>query len=151
TLIEVLSEVPDVEDEHLRCVDLLVQQAANYFGRPVTYLSREELEQLLLQIIPAKVAVEPEIAAGLIDAARLVMLFAGHQLGIEPAKEAAEWLTEPTLVKELATALADESRYSPTKAMILEGIRAGHDLTTEEGVAAWVEILNERVQPKTKA
>lgn len=149
TLLDELGRMPGVDDEHLRCADMLILQAGHAFGVPLLQTTPQVLHQLLFQYIPANVAIERDIAPFVIEAARHLMTLGAESLGIESAKACLASLAAPDLPTRLAGALADASRYSPAKAMIMQGIREGYDLTSERGVAAWVEELSRRAPPRT--
>lgn len=149
-VLDELSRVPGIDDMHLRCADMLIMQAGHYFGVPLMQMTPHALERLLFEHIPAKVSIEPGVAPFVIEAARHVMTLGAERLDIDAAKKCLAFLAAPDLSMRLARALADSGRFSPTKAMIMEGIREGYDLSSERGVAAWVEELARRAQPRKR-
>ena len=83
------------------------------------HLSPHALQQLLFQHLPAKVSIEPGAAPFVIEAARSVMTLGAERLEIDAAKKCLAVLAAPDLSTRLARALADASRFSPAKAMIM--------------------------------
>jgi hypothetical protein len=152
TLLDELARMPGVRNEHMHCAEMLIMQTGRLFGVPFLDVTPQELNALLFQHLPAQVTIEPDVAPFVIEAARHMLTLGGEQLGIEAARESLASLAAPEISTRLARALAEESRYSPVKAMLMQGIREGYDLTTEQGVAAWAEGLMRRDKPtKRKA
>lgn len=50
-------------------------------------------------------------------------------------------------VDDLAAALADRSRWAPTKAIMMLGVERGYALHTEEGMQAWMRVVQEEPLP----
>lgn len=61
---------------------------------------------------------------------------------LDESKSSPEALGGETL-RLLYKALADVHNYGPAKSIVMAGLKAGHDMTTEEGVSNWLKELGE--------
>jgi hypothetical protein len=148
-LLDELGRVPGVEDDHLDDANMLIVNAGGELGIPLLRATPQQMQRLLFEVLPRKAPIEAATAPSVLAAARHLMTFSSVQLGLDSATACLAVLADPGLSARLATALADTRLYTPIKTMILEGIRAGHDLSTEEGVAKWVMTMSRR--PVSKA
>ena len=93
-----LEAVPEIEEIHLRCAEVLIQQAARSFGLPITQLTAPVLRDLMVRVLPSELVLEPELAEPFVDAAQLLMAYADEALGIERAIECRAMLSAPRLI-----------------------------------------------------
>jgi hypothetical protein len=115
------------------------------------------MKKLLFDIIPSKVTIGADAAPLIVATLRGLLTFAERELG---AREASKCLAalEPNASERLARELGNERNFGMAKSLIMQGMRAGFDLTSEAGVAAFVEHVNRNggvrkpsAKPKTKA
>lgn len=128
----------EIPDETLAAAEMLVELAATYHGATFATIDVEELEALLLGTIPAQLAVEPGDAGRIVAAARELMRLAGDELGSPAATEALA-LLDAAFEKRLARELSDPSNFGTGKQLVMAGIAAGYDMSTEDGVAEFVK------------
>ncbi len=133
---------PEATEEALPIAEMLVENAGLSIGVTIVGLMPNELKTLLFRVIPQRVTIEPEAAPLIIETLRGLLTFAERELG---ARYAHPCLAElgPAAEKRLARELADDRNFGPAKSLIVQGMRAGYDLTSEAGIAAFVESLNQ--------
>ena len=147
-LMSRFEEAPEASEEAQPIAEMLVEYAASTFGATIVGLTPEEMKTLLFQVIPHKLTIEPGAAPLIVETMRGLLTFVERELG---APHAAECLAAlgPNAAQRLARELADESNFGMAKTLFIQGMRAGYDMTTEEGVAAFVKSVNdERPAPK---
>jgi hypothetical protein len=137
-----LGRMPGVEDAHLDEANMLIVQAGGELGIPLLRATPQQMQRLLFEVLPRKAPIEAATAPSVLAAARHLMTCSSVQLKLESATACLALLADPALPARLEEALADTRLHAPIKTMILEGIRAGHDLSTEEGVAKWVMSMS---------
>ena len=139
----------EIPDEVLAAAEMLVTFAAQYHGVTFGAITASQLEALLLETIPAQLAVEPDETGRIISAARELMRFAGEELGSTAAAGALA-LLDASFETRLARELADPSNFGPGKQLVMAGIAAGYDMSTEEGVAEFVEAFAKAQRPRSR-
>ena len=126
-----------VADELLPVAEMLVEFAAVYHSTTLATITAGELGALLLETVPAQLAVDAAEASRIVDAARALLRLAADELGSDTAAEAAATLDAAFTVR-LARELADEANFAPGKQLVMAGIAAGYDMSSEDGVAEFV-------------
>jgi hypothetical protein len=154
-----LSAREEIPDEVLAPAEMLVEFAAQFHGLTFPRITVDELETLLLETIPSRLAVGAEEAGRIVAGARELMRFVGDELGSVAAPQALV-LLDGAFEKELERELANESNYDRGKQLVMAGIAAGFDMSSEDGVADFVRAFAEaqkpekpkaKAKPKTKA
>jgi hypothetical protein len=120
--------------------ELLVDYTASYFGKTVMSLSAPELRELVFEVIPYKVSIEPKAAPGIVAGLRAFLAFLEREYPGSRADRCSAAL-ESNAAQRLARLLADPSNYSPAKAFVMGGRAAGFDMTTQAGCDAWAAHL----------
>ena len=124
-----------------------------YHGVTFAAIDVAQLEALLLETIPAQLAVERE--RGRTDRRRGARADAVRRRGAR-ITAAADGLAllDAEFETQLARELADPSNFGTGKQLVMRGIAAGYDMSTEEGVAEFVQAFaqsqREDVRPKPK-
>jgi hypothetical protein len=139
-LIEKLSERDDVSDDLLSVAEMLVEFAAQYHGAWFGSMSPEDLEELLLETLPAQLAVDADEAPVILAAARELLKISDGQAACVALLESIE----PRLV----AALGDPSKYGIGKQVVMAGIAEGYDMSSEQGVEDFVRTFAARAATK---
>ncbi|HEU4614028.1 MAG TPA: hypothetical protein VFS15_18165 [Kofleriaceae bacterium] len=134
-------DAPEVREEMLPIAEMLVERLGMHLGLTFVGVGPEELKILLFKVLPNQVMVEAEQAPLVLETVRALLAFAGRELGAEHA-EACLAALNAAAEKRLARELADESKFGMAKSLIAQGMRAGFDMTSEAGIAAFVEQVN---------
>lgn len=132
--------------ELVNIADMLIEHAAMYHLATITAITPSQLEELLFETLPSRMCVEADAAGEIVEGLRALLAFAGRALDSASARECLATLP-PDVEKRLAHALADETKFATAKRIVMAGIKAGHDLSTAEGVTEWLEIVNKQGIP----
>ena len=136
----------DGRSELINVADMLIEHAAIYHLATITAITPKEIEELLYETLPSRMCVEADAAGEIVQGLRALLAFAGRELDSASARDCLERLPSD-VEKKLARALADESKFATAKRIVMAGIKAGHDLSTPEGVTEWLEIVNQQGIP----
>ena len=119
---------------------LLVDYATSYFGTTVESLSAADLHELVFEIFPRKVSVEPEAAPAIVAGLRAFLAFLQRE---HPDRHARSRLAvlQGSASQRLARLLADPSNFGPAKSFMMSGRAAGFDMSSQAGLDAWTEHM----------
>lgn len=134
-------DAPEAREEMLPIAEMLVEHLAMHLGVTFVGVGPEELKILLFKIVPNRVMIEAEQAPLILDTTRALLAFADRELGAEHAQACLAALNAST-EKRLTRDLADESKFGTAKSLLARGMRAGFDMTSEAGIAAFIEEVN---------
>ena len=129
--------------------EMLIEHAARYQLTTITRITPAELRELLFETLPRHVSVDSDAAPEIIDSLRALLEFAARAMDSASARECLESLPAD-VVKQLARELDNESKFGTAKSLVMAGIKAGYDLSTPEGVNAWIEVVNQQAAPRAK-
>lgn len=117
----------------------LVNYAATYFGKTAEALTPAELDEIVFEIIPRKVSVEPEAAPAIVVGLRAFLTFLQREHP-GPAGRCLAVLDDKAS-QRLARLLADPSNFGPAKSFVMSGRAAGFDMSSQAGLGAWAEHM----------
>ncbi len=125
---------------------LLLDHARMFFRVRPEDLTPVIVEEVVFSSFPEKVSCPPEVAASMVGELRA--FFAYLERGDRFAEAAAcARLFGEDAEKKLRDRLADPRAFGMAKTMIMAGIEAGFDVSTEEGMAAWLGTAAETLFP----
>lgn len=78
-----------------------------------------------------------------------MLAFAARELGTYAANWSATTALPDDAVDLLAAELADPENFAPAKAFFMQGVAAGYDMRTQEGVDGWTRAHNRAARPRT--
>ena len=107
---------------------------------------RRELREIVFEIIPRKVCVDTSAASGIIEELRAFFAFLAREHGLEQA-DACLRVLGGGAVKKLEAALSDPSKFGMAKSLFMGGREAGFDMSSKEGIEAWMRILESKPLP----
>src|SRR5690606_21787208 len=99
---------------------LVMDLGANYLGATLPMLSAADLRQILFELIPRQVSIEPTEARSIIEGNRAFYQFLKREYGLEQAGPCLRSLGAAA-VKKLEAALADSSKFGPAKSLFMLG------------------------------
>lgn len=119
---------------------MLVDHAARYFGMTVESLSAAQVDELVFEVFPRRVSVEPEAAPAIVAGLRAFLAFLERE---HPDRHARKRLAvlDGNASQRLARLLADPSSFGPAKAFVMSGQAAGFDMSSQAGLDAWAEHM----------
>ena len=124
--------------------------AASFFGATIATLEAKDLEEIVFDIIPRKVMIGSSAASGIIEDIRAFYAFLKRELGLKQAEDCLAVLGADA-VEELAAALADTGEFDIAKSLLAAGSEAGFDMSTQEGIEAWMRIVQSQPLPSSAA
>jgi hypothetical protein len=129
-----------------RGCSLVTRYAATFMGSTIATLRPKDLSEIVFDIIPRKVSVGPSAAGWIIGQTRALYRFLKREFALEQADACLAVLGDGAEA-DLEAALADEGPYDMAKSLVVAGQKAGFDMSTEEGLAAYLEVVNSRPLP----
>jgi hypothetical protein len=124
--------------------DMFLRYDFDYLGVPVPELSESDAREVLFELIPRKVSIEPIKAHAIVVELRAFFTFLDRQFGLRNAKRIAAMLDDKA-ERRLREELADPANYGMAKSFVMQGIEAGYDMTSPEGMNAFMEVFNQRL------
>ena len=118
----------------------LIDLAVDYFGVTVVSLTSSDLRELIFETFPRKVSVPASEAGAIIDELRAFYTFLHREFALAQA-EACLRVLSGDAVRRLEAALSDSSKFGLAKSLVMGGHDAGFDMTTREGVEAWMRTM----------
>ena len=102
------------------------------------------IEICLLDWFPRKISMDDEMAAGVPEAMRRWVRYAGRRKGLSDASLAESLGAIDQFEPEFRERMADPATFGPAKALVREMLADGVDITDEAAVQAWVDESNRR-------
>ncbi len=124
-------------DNPLEGPNMLAQFAALHCGVTVATLDSRDLEETLFDVIPAKVSVGSEIAKNIVETCRAFYVWLKREYDLEQADDIIVLLNDDA-TRELEEQMDDPTNYGPAKAMIMQALAQGVDLSSKEAVNAFM-------------
>lgn len=122
--------------------------AADYFGSTIATLQPAQLREIVFEIIPRKVSVPATAAGEMLDELRAFFSFLKREFAHAQADACLRVLAGDA-VKRLTAALKDSSKFGMAKSLLMGGQDAGFDMTTREGVEAWMSTMQSLPLPSS--
>lgn len=120
---------------------VLLDYHIDYVGGEFAFMTQADFTRIVFGLFPKKVAVDPEAAGEMIEELRAFWAFVDRQFGHPHAKPILRSLSGDS-VNTLNRRLADRSRYGFAKALYMDGVAAGFDMTNEGDMNRFVNLVN---------
>lgn len=120
---------------------MLLELGINYLGVTPAQMAPAQFRELLLEIVPRKITVQPEEASNIVRELRTFWQYLEREFELPNAAGCLRLLSDYT-TELLEEELDDESNYGPAKAMLMQAVSNGLDLSSEESLEAWVNQMN---------
>jgi hypothetical protein len=125
---------------------LVMDLAADYLGCTIAGLDANGLREILFEILPRKVSIEPGAAPAIVSELRAFYEFLKRAHEFDGADGCLRVLRGGATAK-LQAALSDSSRFGMAKSMLMAGREAGFDMRTQEGLDAWMLSMQGKPLP----
>jgi hypothetical protein len=132
--------------ETVRAAEVLLEFGRSHFGVSVFSIESSQLEEIVFEILPRKVMLDPGDARPIIEELRAFYRYLGRAFALPQAGECLEAIG-PGAEEELEDALGDTEGFGVGKQILAAGAAAGFDIDTEEGLLAWMEHVREHGVP----
>lgn len=120
---------------------LMMEYGINYPGVTPPTMSLADFNEVIFELFPRKVSTEPESAPAIVAELRAFWSFLQRQYDLKNAKPILASLTDAS-VKRLERELANPANYGMAKSMVMRGMQAGFDMTTQKGLAEFMAAYN---------
>lgn len=146
-LLKRFERSPEAESlSELGNVDVLMDFAGEYFGVTVATLTPAELKEIVFDIFPRKLSIEPSSARGMIEELRAFYAFLKREFGFELADGCLRVLAGDAVTK-LEAALGNSANFGMAKSLVMAGAQAGFDVSTKQGLEAWMREVSSKPLP----
>jgi hypothetical protein len=115
---------------------MMMEYGFGHLGVSPAEMTLRDFNEIVFTLFPRKVSVEPEKAEEIIEELRAFWTFVGRQYGLANARAILSSL-DSGAAERLQQLLADPSLYGMAKGFFMAGMKAGYDMTTEEGLQAF--------------
>jgi hypothetical protein len=115
--------------------------ALRHLGLTPPEMEADDLEEVLFELFPNKVSVEPEEAHDIVAELRAFWSFLQRAYSLPNAPELLGQLDDGA-ARRLERELADPANYGMAKSLVMQGKARGFDTTTQEGLDAWMHAYN---------
>ena len=125
----------------------IIHYLLGHVGVAVPEMTTEDFEEVLFDLVPAKVSVEPEEARNMILEARGFCAYLRRAHGLDNATECLAVIEDDAAIDRLREALADPGNWGMAKSMVMEGMARGFDVSSKEGLEQWFAAYNASLPP----
>jgi hypothetical protein len=116
-----------------------------YLGGDVQRWSPADVREILLELYPRKVVLEPGDEADVVDGFRALVRFLTAEGVLDGGEAAARRLDDAigAVAGEFPRAMADEARWGMGKRLMSGAAASGFDPTDQAGLEAWMDHFNQ--------
>jgi hypothetical protein len=150
-LIESFAQAPEAQgiaNTDRSCghwVDLFLRYYFDYIGCCVAEITAAAVREVLFDLIPRKVSVEAEAGPEIVREVRAFWAFLGREYRLPQAAKIQAMLDDGAGL-ELEALLSDPSSFGMAKSFVMAGLKAGFDMSTQEGMNAAMVAYNASLQ-----
>lgn len=120
---------------------VFLEYAMSYLGLTPPEMDQSHFNEVLFQIFPRKVSVEPEEAPDIVAELRAFWSFLGRAFELPNAPQMLRLLNDKA-TERLERELANPANFGMAKSLVMQGKARGFDTTTKEGLDAWMHTYN---------
>lgn len=124
----------------------LLEYGLNHFGEIIDEMTLRSVQEFVFDYVPRKVSTEAHRAAEIIDELTRFWQYLDRVHRLPAAKGVVEWLQTDGLARRLEAKLSNPANFGMAKSIIMQGTKAGYDMTTQEGMAKFIEVFNRSLQ-----
>lgn len=143
-LLSGFEESPEVAPfEQIGWCGVVMDFCQDYLDVTVARMTPRRLEELLFEVIPKKLSAEPEVAPEIVTELRAFFTYLKRAHGLGNMDACLRVLGEGA-ARRLATEMADPRNFGTAKSFFMQGRAEGFDMSTREGIDAWMQTSNAR-------
>jgi hypothetical protein len=132
------------EDEYPGYVHQFLELAITYLGVIVDNCAIQDVEEILLELFPRKVSMEADRCESVNAELAAFWRFVDRVHKVESAGEIAGVIE--SMSDEFRSAMTDSSNFGIAKSFFTSGQNAGFDMTSQEGLNAFMAAHNANLQ-----
>ncbi|HUG72952.1 MAG TPA: hypothetical protein VMK82_05965 [Steroidobacteraceae bacterium] len=125
---------------------LVMDLAADYLGCTITGLDADGLREILFEVLPRKASIGASEAPAIVDELQAFYQFLKRAYDFSGADDCLRVLRDGAAAK-LQAALSDSSKFGMAKSLFMAGREAGFDMSTQEGLDAWMLGMQGKTLP----
>ena len=119
----------------------MMEFCINYIGEPPPEMSLIDFEEVVFELFPRKVSVDPEAAPEIIKELTAFWKFLDRQYDLPNAKQILSTLDE-SAAERLEQELSNPSNFGMAKSFVMGGKEAGFDMTSQAGLDQFMLAFN---------
>jgi hypothetical protein len=131
-------------EDGLGWAGMMMEYGFSHLGVSPARMSRRDFHEVVFELFPRKVSVEPDSAAAIVSELGAFWQFVRRQYGLPNADQILAAL-DNTAAQRLRKELADPSNYGMAKSFVMLGQEAGFDMTTQEGLEQFQLLYNSQL------
>jgi hypothetical protein len=132
----------------VRWCHTVMDLAASHLGVTIASVGAPELREILYELLPRKVSVAANAAGDIVAECRAFFAFMKRELSLRDA-DACLRVLGAGAVKKLEAALSDRRNFGMAKSIMMAGADAGFDMSSTEGVEAWMREIQGKPLPSS--
>jgi hypothetical protein len=105
-------------------------------------MSETDLRTILFSLIPRKISAPASQAREAIRELQLFWTFLQREFHLENAAACLKVLNERGAIRRMQREMDDPANFGMAKTLVMTGMERGFDMTTQEGLDAWVATYN---------
>jgi hypothetical protein len=146
-LVRRFAASPEAQDlGEIRACLFVMDFAAEFFGATIAALDAPGLHEIIFRIIPRKVSIQASAACWIIEEIRAFYAFLKREFNLKQA-DACLRVLGGDAVEALESALSDPGNFGMAKSLVMAGHEAGYDVSSPEGVEAWMQSVQGQPLP----
>jgi len=138
------------QDRAIGWAETFMEYGMGYLGVTPAEMTPEDVRAVLFDLFPRKVSAEPGSAQEIVGELRAFWHFLGRAFAL-PNAAACERVLDSKAARTLEQAMANPANFGMAKALVMQGAARGFDMTTEEGLNAWMTTYNAEVVAQREA
>jgi hypothetical protein len=148
-LLKLFAESPEGKElesqgKDITLPSIMIDYVFQYFDVQISTMTRTDLRTILYHLIPEKVSIPAESAGEIIEVLRGFWQFLKRAYQLKNADQCLKELTDKAIPK-LRNELANPENYGMVKSIFMMGFERGFNMTTQEGINAWIETYNAEI------
>jgi len=143
-LFEASDEGKTLENEGIEpgWADTMMDLGMGYQAVTPAQMSETDLRIILFSLIPRKISAPASQAREAIRELQLFWTFLQREFHLENAAACLKVLNERGAVRHMQREMNDPANFGMAKTLVMTGMERGFDMTTQEGLDAWVATYN---------
>jgi len=143
-LFEASDEGKTLEHEGIEpgWADIMMDLGMGYQAVTPAQMSETDLRIILFSLIPRKISAPASQAREAIRELQLFWTFLQREFHLENAAACLKVLNERGAVRRMQREMDDPANFGMAKTLVMTGMERGFDMTTQEGLDAWVATYN---------
>jgi hypothetical protein len=129
------------EGDNLSDAGFMMDYAVNHLGKTPATMSLRDFNEVVFGLLPEKLSTPPENGPRIVAVLRAFWSFLRRQYALPNAAPILKSLDD-NAGRRLQAELANPANWGMAKSFVMRGYEAGYDMTTQEGVDAFMAEYN---------